>query len=198
MNVMKLVGTGLLAISPMTAMATGMGNSIDGYYVSSGLEVDVENVGSGDDDGDGFGVKGTFAFADQLFFNGEYQTVGYDDSDADLDQIRAGVGINTSASEQIVFYGLAEFISFDFDNEDDSGFGVHGGAIFNLNQAIALNARLGYVDLGDSDGLEWLAGGSFKFTPQVAAFIDYRVTNQEDSGVELDVDDLRIGARFIF
>lgn len=187
------VGAGLLAVAPITAMAGGVGNTVDGYYLSSGID-----TGAFDDDGDGFGVKGTFAFSDQLFFNAEYQSADYDDSNADLDQIRVGVGINSNPAEQIVFYGLAEYINLDDGNDDENGFGVHAGAIFAVNEALSLNARVGYVDVGDFDGFEWLVGGAYQFTSQFGAFIDYRTSYLEDGGFDLDIDDLRVGLRFRF
>lgn len=198
MKMKMMLAGGLMVFTPFAAMAAGVGNSVDAYYVSSGIEVDVPGFGSADDDGDGFGVKGKFAFADQAFIAAEYQAVEYDNA-GDLDQIRAGVGMNSDASQQAVFYGLAEFINLDDGSEDESGFGLHAGGKYKINDMASLNARLGYVDIGDAgDGFEWLIGGAFKFTEQVAAFVDYRVTYLEKSNVDTDLDDLRVGVRFMF
>lgn len=193
MNLLKFVGAGLIVLAPVTAMAGGVGNTVDGYYVSSGID-----AGGFDDNGDGFGVKGTFAFADQLFFSGEYQSAEFDDANTDLDQIRAGIGFNSDPSQNIVFYGLGEFINIDDGSDDESGFGVHAGALFSMSEALSLNARIGYVDVGDLSGFEWLVGGAYQFTQQFGAFVDYRTSYLEDGGYDFDIDDLRVGVRFRF
>lgn len=76
---------------PLAASASG-GNNLDLYYLSSGIELEVPGLGSGEDDGDGFGAKGRFAISDALFLSAEYQTAKLDDLDEDLTQIRLGVG----------------------------------------------------------------------------------------------------------
>ena len=192
MRLSHAMGMGLLALAPMTGFAAGIGNNVDAYYVSSGVDVGY------DDDGDGLGIRGQFAFADQLFFSGEYQTVNYDDSDIDLDQIRLGVGLNSDARQQLVFFGLAEFIHLDYDFDDDNGIGLHGGAIYKVTKEFSVNGRVGYVDVGDFDGIEWLVGASYQFTPMIGAFVDYRATYLENGGADFDVDDLRVGVRFRF
>ncbi len=198
MKLIKTLGVGLFAMAPITAMAGGVGNNVDVYYVSSGLEVSVPGLGSGDDDGDGFGAKGRFAFSDNLFVSGEYQSVSYDDSDIDYDQLRAGVGINSAVGSQAVFYGLAEYVNADLDDESESGYGVHGGVHFAVTDTFSLNGRIGYIDLGDADGMEYLVGAAFKLTDAFGIVADYRVTNLEEDNADLDIDDLRVGVRFTF
>ncbi len=196
MKLMHIMCAGLLAAAPMAGMAAGVGNQVDLYYISGGIDA------GGDDDGDGFGLKGQFAFADNLFFNGEYQSVGYDDSDVDLDQLRLGVGYNTSLNAQTVLYGLAEFARIKIDgggSESESGFGLHAGLQYNMTEAFGLNARIGYVDIGDfGDGVEFLVGASFEFSKPFGAFIDYRVTQLDGDFGDVDLDDFRVGIRFTF
>ena len=136
MKLSHVMGMGLLALAPMTGFAAGIGNNVDAYYVSSGLDIGP------DDDGDGLGVKGQFAFADQFFFSGEYQTVSFDDFNIDVDQVRLGVGINSDARKQLVFFGLAEFIHLDYDFDDDNGIGLHGGAIYKVRMAAGKSSPL--------------------------------------------------------
>ncbi len=199
MKLMQVMSAGLLAVAPAVTMAAGgVGNQVDLYYLSAGVD-----DGSSDENGDGFGVKGNFAFADNLFFSGEYQRANYDDSDVDLDQLRLGVGYNTALSAQAVVYGLVEFARAKIDgpgfSESENGFGLHGGVQFSLNEQFALNARLGYVDLGDlGDGVEFLVGASYELSKPFGVFLDYRVTKLEDDTGDVDLDDFRVGVRFTF
>ncbi len=202
MRLQHVIGLGLLALAPVGAMAASpIGNNLDAYYISSGIE-----TGAGDDDGDGFGAKGRFAFADTLFFSGEYQSSNYDDSDSDLNQLRLGVGFNSSISPQATLYGLAEFIQAEPDNtgipsfdEAQNGLGVHGGIQFNLGDDVSLDGRLGYVDIGDlGDGVEFLVGATYRLTPAFGIFADYRVTQIDGDFGDIDVDDFRAGLRFAF
>ena len=62
----------------------------------------------------------------------------------------------------------------------------------------SLNGRIGYVDLGDADGMEYVVGAAFKLTNAFGIVADYRVTNFEEDNADLDVDDLRVGVRFTF
>lgn len=203
MQTLRALCAVLLAGAPLAASAGGLSNNLDLYYVSAGVEVDDPFLGSGDDDGDGFGIKGNFAIADSFFLSGEYQAVGYDDSDIDLDQFRGGVGVNSDPAAPAVWYGLAELLNFKLDDgsdsESDSGFGLHIGGRFAVNEIFAVNARIGYVDIDDADGLEWLIGGDFAFTKQLGVFADYRVTSlEDDTDIESDFDDLRVGVRWFF
>lgn len=203
MQALMILSAAVLAVAPLAVSAGGMGNALDLYYISAGVEVDDPFFGSGDDDGDGFGIKGNFAIADSFFLSGEYQAVGYDDSDLDLDQFRGGIGVNSDPLAPAVWYGLAEFLNFKLDDgtdsESESGFGLHVGGRFAINEVFGINGRIGYVDIDDADGLEWLIGGDIAFTEQLGAFADYRVTSlEDDTGVESDFDDLRVGVRWRF
>ena len=69
-------------------------NFIDGYALFSDID-----LGPVDDDGIGAGVKGAFQVADRVFLTGEFQTVEYDDFNADFDQIRLGAGFGPGMGE---------------------------------------------------------------------------------------------------
>jgi opacity protein-like surface antigen len=213
MKLTKLIGWGLLAIVPSMAMASQAGNAVDVYYISSGAEIGDGSGFSLDGDGDGFGAKGAFAIADRWFLNAEYQSADNDfsimgvDGTIEVEQLRLGIGHSIPLNEQASFYVLGEFIRAELGLESadigvsesgsESGFGVHAGIQLNVTDAFGLNGRIGYVDI-DGDGLEYLIGASYKFTPQVGLFADYRVTELSADGADLDLDDLRVGARFSF
>lgn len=189
----KLMGVGLLALAPVSVMAAGAGNAVDVYYLSGGIDAGA------DDDGDGYGIKGKFAFADSWFVAAEYQTVNYDDFDVDLDQLRLGVGYKHKLNEQAGLYGLAEYVDIDADGGfSENGFGLHVGLNYNVTDAFGLNARLGYVDIDLADGVEYLVGASYSLNEMFGLFADYRVTDLSADGGDLELDDLRVGVRFKF
>ena len=153
------------------------------------------------DDGDGFGVKGRALVADQVFLHGEYQSVEYD-SNLELDQLRAGLGLFSPLNASTNLVGKVEYINADLDagpgSDDENGFGVHGGVEIGLSREISLVGTVGYVDIGDFNGPEFLIGGRLQPNPNISVFADYRVTQLSDSGADLDFDDLRLGVGFHF
>ena len=172
-------------------------NFVDGYFVISDIDA------GGSDDGDGFGVKGAGQVTDRIFFTGEYQSVEYDDSNADLDQFRLGAGFGPgmgSSGEGI--YGRVEYVNVDLDSEDEDGLGGTVGYALPLNKQFRLHGEVGYLYLDDTDGPELLIGGTYRINQNFGIFADYRMSMLEtDVGPgdqDVDIDDLRIGARFYF
>ena len=180
------------------------------------------------DDGDGWGAKGKFGLTDYLFLSGEYEKYKYDDItvndtplfpnladhvDERVEQYRAGLGFNFVTTP---FYVLGEYIGIDSktrvdngssatesDKDKDEGWGAHLGAKGKvLNDHVTLNAEVGYVDVGDSDGLEVLAGAAYNISRHVGVFADYRYTSLTGGGGNDDVDtrlgEARVGARLSF
>lgn len=211
MKLNRLMGAGLLALAPTVTMAQGIGNSVDVYYISSGVEIKDPAIGTVDADGDGFGIKGAFAIADRWFLSGEYQTADNDfkvagfNGEIALDQLRLGIGFNASLSEQTRFIALVEYIRQDGevkimglgDGSKENGYGLHVGIQFDIGNSFGIEGRVGYVDV-EADGVEFLVGANYRFSERVGAFLDYRVTGLSDSGTDLDIDDLRAGVRFSF
>lgn len=186
---------GALLCAPMAAFAAtagGAGN-LDVYYVHSNLE------NGGDEDGDGFGVKGMGRISDLAFVYGEYQAVDYDDSNGEVDQLRAGLGYTFLRQQNMDLYGKLELVHLDYGNEDDTGFGAHAGASFAVAPALDLKAQIGWVDVDNTDGVEYLIGAAYDLNPQWGVFTDYRLSDLETSGGgDFEVSDWRIGARFNF
>ncbi|MFA5939998.1 MAG: outer membrane beta-barrel protein [Sinimarinibacterium sp.] len=192
-----------LALLAMPVVASAQTNQLDLYYVDAGVEVTVPGFGSFDEDGNGYGVKGMFAIADSIFLSGEYQTSNYDDSDTDFEQIRGGVGFAFAAEAPMTWFGLAEAIRIKTDDgtdsDSDSGFGLHVGGRFDFSQAFSLGARVGYIDIDEADGVEWLVDAGLAISPGFGLFADYRLTSLEDEdNDEIEFDDLRLGVRLLF
>ncbi|MGQ0697084.1 MAG: outer membrane beta-barrel protein [Panacagrimonas sp.] len=181
----------------LPTFAASAGNFVDGYYIPF-AEVDV---GSDDADGDGFGVKGAYEVGtSSVFFTGEYQSVDYDDIDADIDQLRLGAAFGPGAgSVGEGLYGRGEYVSIDFADEDQNGFGGHVGYGLPVTKEFRLYGEAGYLLLDDVDGPELLVGATYQFAPNLAAFGDFRNSFLDvDGGGDLDLSQFRIGARFLF
>lgn len=183
------------------AQTTGPVGTLDAYYVpKADLDVSVPNLGDGDDDGDGFGVKGLFRFSDTLGFVGEYQGVTYDDTDIDFNQLRAGMGWFLPTTSGV----YVQYDDFELDDADADGFSVHGRLAGDISPTAQLYLEAGYFwledDFEDLEGYEFTFGGALALAPQWGVFADYRMTNLEgeDTEIEYEFGDLRLGVRFLF
>ncbi|MGQ0618952.1 MAG: outer membrane beta-barrel protein [Panacagrimonas sp.] len=192
----RLVAATLAGAFTLPALAAPTNNFADGYLVPAS-EIDVGPV---DDDGDGFGIKGGFRITDQILLSGEYQSVDYDDSDAEIDQLRLGADFGPGAGAiGKGLYGRAQYVSFDGGDDDQNGVGGHVGYGLPLSEELRLHAEGGYLLLDDLDGPEFLVGASYRFAQNIGAFADYRMSLLDvDGGGDLDVSELRVGARFYF
>lgn len=193
----QLLAATLLGAFTLPALAAPANNFVDGYFVPSS-EIDFGPV---DDDGDGFGVKGAFQVGNQLFLTGEYQSVDYDDTNVDLDQFRLGADLGPGAGASGKgLYGRAEYVNIDGDGGgDQDGIGGHVGFGLPLSQELRLHAEAGYLLLDDIDGPEFLVGATYRVAQNFGVFADYRVSCLDpDGGGDVDISDLRIGARFYF
>lgn len=193
----------VLVMLPSVAQAQGASPTgfVDVYYVPSAkLDVTVPNVGSGDDDGDGFGVRGMGRVSDEVAFTGEYQSNGYDDSGLDVDQLRLGVGLIGKTTSGV----FIEYVDFDFDGERADGFGLQARLAGQSSAAVGLHGQLGYVSIEDNtenlSGLEFSIGVTFRLNERAALLADFRRTELEgeDSKVELEFTDVRLGVRLGF
>jgi len=216
-----------LCAAPLTAAQAAA--DLDLFYTPY-TEIKQKNS-TGDelnfDDGDGWGAKGQFGLTDYLFLTGEYEKNKYDDitvndtpllpsaaSSIDLrvEQYRAGLGFNFVTTP---FYVRGEYVGFDYkyrvdngnsasesDTQKDEGWGAHLGAKGKvLNDHVTLSAEVGYVDVGDSDGLEALAGAAYNITQHVGVFADYRYTSLtagKDEDLDTRLGEARVGARLSF
>ena len=196
----NLIAATLLACTPFATMAAGY---VEGYYVNAELEASVGGA-SGDVDGDGFGVRASHQINPGMFFTGEAETLSYDGNGDDLDIrfIRAGLGVNSNPETSLIGFGYGEIVNARSEaageSESDTGYGVHVGGKLKASDKVHLLARLGFVDVGDSDGVEGLVSGTFHFTPNVGATLAYRMLNQGADGVDLDLTDWRFGVRYTY
>lgn len=206
----NLLFAGACLTVPFAVLAGPATSHVDGFYVPY-LKIDADE--SKVDDGDGWGVKGNFQFADQAFFTAEYQSNTYEDIgisdelfdtdsiDFELEFVRAGIGFVPYGSP---FYGRAEYVHVDSqfegaDNYGDDGYGLHLGVRGDLAPQLSGYAEGGYVDLGDfGDGFQGTAGLAFDITPQFGLFAEYRYIDLEDEGFEASLSEARTGVRLLF
>lgn len=206
---------GLLLTAPLSASAASM-DYLDAYYIpDSTLEIETDGGSVESEEGDGFGVKLAAMLGENVFLAGEYQStdnenIGGSGGNATVDTKRIGLGYNTS----LPIYVLLEYINHEVEVDggvssgsllSDSGFGAHIGLKFEVMDYVTLEARGGYLDIGDSDGFEYLAGIGLNLDKNFGLFVDYRVTDVDVENnalvppeFTLTSQDLRTGFRFRF
>ena len=122
-----------------------------------------------------------------------------------LKETRIGLSYDT-AVDRINIGGGLETVTLDL-NGGGPGIALRGYSA-NVHASISpidntsVYARVGYTDLDEGDGIEYEIGASYAFTPEVAGFVEYRMAQLETDvfgpKVDLDLDTLRVGARYTF
>lgn len=193
----RLAAAAAILMTSGAAQAQGPG-FVDLYVVPSAkLEVAIPGFGSGDDDGDGFGIRGLIPASESLAITGEYQSTSYDDSGIDMDQLRFGIGLTGPTTSGVYL----EYISSTIDDADADGFGVHGRLSTPASQPVGVYGQIGYVALEDdfetNSGIEFSVGLAFQVNDAMGIFVDLRKTSLEgeDSEIEIDFTDFRAGLR---
>jgi len=173
---------------------------LDGYYTArSELKVDSDK-----DHGDGFGIKGQGNVLKNLRLTAEYQTANLNDTDFDVDQIRAGALAMTTGELR---YGAgAEYVHVKVDtpfgNVKASGYSIYARGEADIGSRATVYGQAGYLSLeddADADGFEYLVGATVKVTSLIGLFAEYRSALLKDNDdVDLDLADFRLGARLTF
>ena len=180
MRIKTMVLAGVLAVQ---AGSSPYG-AVSGYLV-------MEDAGPAD--GTGLGIKGWGSVADNIFLNGEFQTADLDGTD--VDQLRFGGGYWMPLNQPgLSVFGRGELIQIEIGRFDESGWGLHGGGMLQINPQLSAHASLGLLDVGDEDGFEFLLGGTYMVSPELGGFIEYR----DFGGDFVDLTDIRIGATYYF
>lgn len=182
---------------PLCAQAQGY---LDVYYTASAdIKVD-STLGSGDDEGDGFGLRALAPISDTAALTAEYQSNTYDDSNLDIDQLRLGLGIVGPTRSGV----LVEYLDLDVDGDQADGFGIHLRLSGDPKQGLYFYGQAGYLmlqdDVEDIRGLEFSLGLAAPLGPTSHLFFDFRRSQLEgeSSQDELEFSDLRLGLRLGF
>jgi hypothetical protein len=125
------------------------------------VDIDNPNV-----DGDGFGIGGSFAIADEFFLFGDYSMANLD-FNVDFTAFDLGVGFHTPLADAVdvvatLSYEYQEADVSGFGSVDDNGYGLGVGLRALVSPQVELHGGLQYVDLNDS-GSDTSFGAGFRF-----------------------------------
>ncbi|MGB1580348.1 MAG: hypothetical protein ACPHER_02435 [Nevskiales bacterium] len=191
--------TALLAL-PVAGWAEGLSYNhvqVD-WIANSDLDANVPGTGSGETDGDGFGLSALLSVSEVFYLVGNYQDTDYDDGGLAIEEISLGVGAhNNTYTGAIDVFGNITFENIDVDGAgDDNGFGFEIGARTVLSGALDGFISYDYDDVGDLEGNFFRAGVSWAFNPQWSVAGQYSTGEYEGDGFDLDRDELSIGLRY--
>lgn len=203
----------LLASTPTFAAEPPLrtGSHVDLYYSNLDYELS-DGSESISIDGDGGGIR--FWLGNRVgLFTAELQKNKLDGDvegfsvDADIRQIRAGLGYRFLAQADRGAWLRAEYINLDTDldvedlgsaNGETDGFGVHFGGLLGTG-LIQGYGEIGFIDLDDEDGMEYRVGLSIQ-PGQVGGFAEYRKSDLEvdDFDLDEDLEEFRVGLQIAF
>lgn len=195
-----------------SAWAFGPGFHVDGYYANVSADTDTEYVcialadyecaNGFSDDGDGYGIRGTFKSGVGWLLAAEYESIAMD-SDVDHTDSRVGVGYEINVTPLASLFGRVDYIRFDDDVDDEAGVGAYVGGDVGLFKQLGAYARVGYMELDDISGVDGTVGLALAAYPLLKIFAEYRMQSLNRDGeygtdLDLDLDSVRVGMRVSF
>lgn len=177
-NPLLAIGSVAALAAAAPALADGLSyNYIEGAYAMAEIE---------DLDADGFGVNGAVELTPNLHAFGSLRNLDFDDIDAELDTLTAGLGVNWPLAENVDVIGGASFERQKIEGTSESGWGIGAGVRGRVMNNLELTGAVKYADVGDfGNSTTFTAGGRWYFTPNFAVGVDY---NRIDLGDDVDVD----------
>lgn len=191
-------------VSVQAPAATTPGSAIDLFYVANADFEISDGIDSVSIDGDGFGIQGRFKVSESVALGAEYQQVDMDDVPIEITQIRLRVAGSVQLSTGVNLTLEGGYIDADIDfglgfpSAEGNGPMGHLGVEFRPSRAVTLFGKAGWVKIEDSDGPEFHVGARAKVSDALGILADYRMTSLEESGEDLELDDLRVGVSFLF
>ena len=142
---------------------------------------------------DGFGLRGSVGFAENLFVFGEFSN--QEVSNVDIDQYAAGIGGHLGISENVDLVGRLGYINTEVSSgsfsADDDGYLVSAGLRGRVVEDFELEGGVIYRDLGgNADDTAAVIGGRWFFHENFAINAEYE--HSDDSGT------IFAGVRFTF
>ena len=165
-----------LVILLFALSASSSAEEFDYNYVFLGYgNTDFDNINS---DGDGITLGGSYGFTDRLHGFASYDAAALGNNglgtNVDASRWRAGVGYNTSMSDNLDLYARLSYEYVEIDvpilgGVDDNGLGFGVGLRFAASDQLELVAGVNYVDYGDfGDDTSLEVGGLYSFTEAFA------------------------------
>lgn len=172
-----MVGTLLLAAAPIAAQAEDMSYSfLDLGYAETNLD--------GGPTGDGFGLRGSFGFAENFFAFADYLTQDFDPIDVDVYSV--GLGGHLQIAESVDLVGKAGYLKADASagglSADDDGYLVSAGVRARPAQQFELEGNVIYRDFGGgADDTAVAVGARYFFTDMFAVGAEYEMSDDADT-----------------
>jgi hypothetical protein len=156
---------GLVAL-PLGAQADGF----DYTFVEGGIVNTEVDAGAFDVDGDGFGIGGSFAVADNIHILASYTDEDYD-LGIDGNTLSIGAGFNTALSTDLDLIAHISYVNAELEagpfSVDEDGYSLGAGIRARTGDKVELEAGLDYVDLDESDTV-LRVGGRYYFNDAFA------------------------------
>lgn len=177
----SLLALALVAIAPFAAA--------DDKLSYSYVEADYLNV---DGDADGFGVRGSFEFADSGFYGfGGYNSVELDDFDVNVDTYDLGLGYAYDMSPNTDLIGELAYMNSDADGFDVDGIRASFGVRGSFSPAFEGLAKVNYIDGDEIDGdYSVTVGAQYKFNPT------WGIVGEVEAGNDAEAYTLGVRASF--
>lgn len=137
-----LFALALAAALPMSAQASELSYSfVELDYTQSNASF----FGASIYGTEGYGVRGSFGFAEKFYVNGSYTANGFDNfSGADHNEWELGFGYHHALYDQADMFAEATFIKIDSDAIDDEAYRVSVGLRGSISDRFEGTAKLSY------------------------------------------------------
>lgn len=171
------------------------------------------------DDGDGFGIRGSFAFSPNWFVFGEYTETDADftfvndqglliPSDQDVERLSVGFGLVFPMAETVDLVGRAAYTDVDFgdfdlggnsgddfefsdlDEDNSDGFFIDARLRAQLLEWLEGSAGARYTDIDSGDDFAFVGNLLFEFTQNWGVNLEVEVADE--------VSTYALGARYSF
>lgn len=165
-----VIGSLALAVAPLAAMADGMSYS---YVEADYVDLDIDNAPSGD----GFALRGSVGFLDNLFAFAEYTDASVDV--VDIENIAVGIGGHYPLGDSLDAVGRIGYTETDLSagplSASDDGYLLSLGLRGQMAQFEA-EGNVIYTDFSDGgDETAFEVVGRWHFTDMFSAGLAYRV-----------------------